>query len=140
MMPGILHDPSSHDSASSGFTDAAPQLDGAVAKLMGGPCARPTAPFHAGRLADAARDKISAALQHGVDTVHKAVRVLGNIAEQVTNQKRNWQRVTRPNCLIRSFRTSIGRPSSGPVNIPFFGHERCSKQDRICALVSCPKF
>ena len=90
-MPGIVHDPGSHDSASSGFTDAAHQLEGALAKLMGGPCAQPSAPFHAGQLADAARDKITSAVRHGVDTVHKAVSVLGNIAEQVTGQKQNWQ-------------------------------------------------
>jgi hypothetical protein len=91
MMPGIVHDPSSHDNTTSGFTDAAHQLEGALAKLMGGPCAQPTAPFRAGQLADAARDKIAPAVQKGVDAVRKGISVLGNIAEQVANQKQNWQ-------------------------------------------------
>lgn len=44
--PDIVHDPSSHDSTANGFTDAAHQLEGALVKLMGGPCAQPTAPVN----------------------------------------------------------------------------------------------
>lgn len=91
MMPGIVHDPSSHDSTSSGFTDAAHQLESALATLMGGPCAQPRAPFHAGQLADAGRDEVASAMQRVEDSVHKAASVPGNIAQQVTNQKQNWQ-------------------------------------------------
>lgn len=89
-MPDIVHDPSSYDSTTSGFTDAAHDLESALATLMGGPCAQPGAPFHAGQLAEQARDKIVETLQRGLETTRDAVSALTKIAEQVANQKQNW--------------------------------------------------
>lgn len=89
-MPDILHDPSSYDSTTSGFTDAAQQLQSALAKLMGGPCAQPGSAFHAGELAEQARGKVTETIQRGADTARDAISVLTKIAEQVANQKQNW--------------------------------------------------